>query len=72
TETAPPTDIFERAVNQLDFVASKQFGSVKLKFSAMNLINPDIIKFIPFAGEETITGQFRKGRLFSLSAQFRI
>ncbi|MDX1476967.1 MAG: TonB-dependent receptor [Saprospiraceae bacterium] len=69
TESAPPTDIYERSVRNLDLIASKQFGRVRIKCSAKNLLNPDLIRYIPFGNTETVTGRFRKGRTFSISAQ---
>lgn len=72
TETAPPTDIFEKSINSLDFVISKRFGDLGLRLAARNLLNPDIIEFIPFVGSETITSQFRRGRSFNLSLSYRL
>jgi TonB-dependent receptor len=72
TESTPATDIFENSVCNLDMIAAKRFGRFSLKFSAMNLLNPLITEYIPYAGEETLTGRYRKGISFGLSAEYRL
>jgi outer membrane receptor protein involved in Fe transport len=67
-------DVYEQPAPRLDFILSQRLGERwKLKFSARNLLNPDIERVHDFTGpngEEYIFSSYTRGLEFGLSLSF--
>lgn len=71
--TGGTPNAFEQPAGMLDITGSQRLGSrVTLKFSAKNLLDPDIKKVHPFNDAEFIRSLYKRGRTFSLGLSYGI
>lgn len=71
--TGGTPNAFEQPAGMLDITGSQRlWDRVTLKFSAKNLLDPDIKKVHPFNNEEYIRSLYKRGRTFSLGFSYGI
>ncbi len=71
--TGGTPNAFEQPAGMLDITGSQRlWDRVTLKFSAKNLLDPDIKKVHPFNNEEFIRSLYKRGRTFSLGFSYGI
>ncbi|MDE2825423.1 MAG: TonB-dependent receptor [Gemmatimonadota bacterium] len=71
--TGGTPNAFEQPAGMLDITGSQRlWDRVTLKFSAKNLLDPDIKKVHPFNNEEYIRSLYQRGRTFSLGFSYGI
>ena len=71
--TGGTPNAFEQPAGMLDFTGSQRLGDrVTLKFSAKNLLDPDIKKVHPFNNAEFIRSLYKRGRTFTLGLSYGI
>ncbi len=71
--TGGTPNAFEQPAGMLDITGSQRlWNRVTLKFSAKNLLDPDIKKVHPFNNEEYIRSLYKRGRTFSLGFSYGI
>ncbi len=66
-------NVFENARPNLGFNVSKKFGEYdqfKVKFSALNLLNPEYNQTYEFKGTEYLFSSFTRGRTFNISLKY--
>jgi len=69
--TGGTPNAFEQPAGMLDITGSQRlWDRVTLKFSAKNLLDPDIRKVHPFNNEEYIRSLYKRGRTFSLGFSY--
>ncbi|HAI56528.1 MAG TPA: hypothetical protein DCM04_01225 [Saprospirales bacterium] len=66
------TDVYTRAINTLDVVASKTIGEIDIRIAAKNLLNPDYKESIEWEGQEYISRLYKRGMDFSVSLSYRL
>lgn len=71
------TDQYMRAINTLDFIASKRFGDMSVRFTAKNILNPTYKESIDWTNnegnvDEYISRQYKKGIDFGISLSYRL
>ncbi len=71
--TGGTPNAFEQPAGMLDITGSQRlWDRVTLKFSAKNLLDPDIKKVHPFNNEEFIRSLYKRGRTFSFGFSYGI
>ena len=71
--TGGTPNAFEQPAGMLDITGSQRLGNrVTLKFSAKNLLDPDIKKVHPFNDAEFIRALYKRGRTFSIGFSYGI
>ena len=71
--TGGTPNAFEQPAGMLDITGSQRLGGrVTLKFSAKNLLDPDIKKVHPFNNAEFIRSLYKRGRTYSLGLSYGI
>ncbi|MYD26650.1 MAG: outer membrane beta-barrel protein [Gemmatimonadetes bacterium] len=71
--TGGTPNAFEQPAGMLDITGSQRlWDRVTLKFSAKNLLDPDIKKVHPYNNEEFIRSLYKRGRTFSLGFSYGI
>ncbi len=66
-------DIYQQPFNSLNLVASKSISKRwVLSFKATNLLNPENKQTYTYRGEEYISRQYTKGRVFELGVKYSI
>lgn len=71
--TGGTPNAFEQPAGMLDITGSQRlWDRVTLKFSAKNLLDPDIKKVHPFNNEEFIRSLYKRGRTYSIGFSYGI
>lgn len=71
--TGGTPNAFEQPAGMLDITGSQRlWDRVTLKFSAKNLLDPDIKKVHPFNNEEFIRSLYKRGRTYSVGFSYGI
>ena len=66
-------DVFEEPFGVLDLTGSQRIRKgLTFRFSLKNILDPDIIKYHPFNGDEYVRTGFRRGRTFSFGLSYSI
>ena len=66
-------NVYELPRGSLDFTFAGNFNhAYRIKFSAKNLLNPDVRKVYPFKGIDYVAQEYTRGRSFSLGLTYEV
>ena len=66
-------NVYEMPRGSLDFTFARDFNhAYRIKFSARNLLNPEVRKIYPFKGVEYVAQEYTRGRSFSLGLTYKV
>jgi TonB-dependent receptor len=71
--TGGTPDVFEKPVHMLDLTASQRLWKhTTFKLSVKNILDPAIVKFHPFNGQEFMRSKYRMGRTVSFGLSYGV
>lgn len=65
-------DVYDRAINQLDFNLIKKIGNVNLRLSAQNLLDAKFVLSSKFEGTEYVYSRFQRGTTVTFGVSYTI